>query len=246
MHIAERYPLLNEPRPDIHRIGSLCCAQERGRLRPQELAKPRKDTTTDGMHYRAVECLRVGRVLVSCPSNSLPHESAWDMNSDAKVKVIYIAGYGRSGSTILDIALSQAREVFGAGEITALSRHVWTENEYCACGVPIRSCELWQAIVARWAEGEASDFLSRYHAFQRLYEFACHALLAESRAIAGICRVSAADGSSVPRGGSGVRKGHGTRTRPSFQAGPMRCPRCPRSTFTCCIWSATLGPSPGR
>ena len=50
------------------------------------------------------------------------------------VRVVYIAGYGRSGTTILDIALGQHSVVMGAGEITALTRHVWQENEYCACG----------------------------------------------------------------------------------------------------------------
>lgn len=90
--------------------------------------------------------------------------------SEARVKVIYIVGYGRSGSTILDIVLSQASEVFGGGELTALSRHVWNEDEFCACGERIRSCPIWRAIFARWADGEAPEFLERYHALQRRHE----------------------------------------------------------------------------
>jgi hypothetical protein len=71
-------------------------------------------------------------------------------------KVIYITGYGRSGSTLLDIALGSHPRIFGAGEITALARHVWDNGEYCACGAQVRDCAFWRPIVESWL-GETAD-----------------------------------------------------------------------------------------
>lgn len=68
----------------------------------------------------------------------------------ASRKVIYLTGYGRSGSTLLDIALGSHPQIFGAGELTALARHVWENDEYCACGAQVRNCEFWRPIVEDW------------------------------------------------------------------------------------------------
>ncbi len=68
------------------------------------------------------------------------------------MKVIYIVGYGRSGSTIMDIALGQHPDVFAAGEMSAISRHVWTNNEYCACGQTARACSFWGPVVNEWID----------------------------------------------------------------------------------------------
>lgn len=70
--------------------------------------------------------------------------------------MIYITGYGRSGSTLLDIALGSHPQIFGAGELTALARHVWGNGEYCACGAKVRECAFWKPIVERWL-GETAD-----------------------------------------------------------------------------------------
>lgn len=82
------------------------------------------------------------------------------------LRVAYIAGYGRSGTTVLDIALGQHGAVFGAGEITALTRHVWSGNEYCACGCLVRACPFWSAVVGRWLESEDSSLVERYAGLQ--------------------------------------------------------------------------------
>ena len=92
------------------------------------------------------------------------------MTTHRKLRVIYIAGYGRSGSTILDIALGQHPAIFGAGEITALTRHVWERNEYCACGNPIQDCSLWSAIVQQWLDGQEPSLIEYYSSLQRKFE----------------------------------------------------------------------------
>jgi hypothetical protein len=83
------------------------------------------------------------------------------MTSAMPLKVIFIAGYGRSGSTLLDIALGQHPAVFGAGEMTGLTRRVWAANEFCACGKRVRSCPFWAQVVASWSENRAEP-ISKY------------------------------------------------------------------------------------
>jgi len=67
------------------------------------------------------------------------------MNSG--IKIIFIAGMTRSGSTVLDLLLGQRYPVFSLGE----TRHIWsrgfTFNTRCGCGKRFRECEFWQAVV---------------------------------------------------------------------------------------------------
>ncbi|MET1756696.1 sulfotransferase [Novosphingobium sp. RD2P27] len=81
---------------------------------------------------------------------------------NAPVKVIYIAGYGRSGTTLLDIALAQAPDVMGAGELTTLARHVWTNREFCACGTAVPECDVWHRIVEGWGPSRTNSSLLEY------------------------------------------------------------------------------------
>ena len=99
-----------------------------------------------------------------------PQDGASRPAPPAPVKVIYIAGYGRSGTTLLDVALGQIDGVLGAGEITTLSRHVWSNGEFCACGATVAECRLWQDIVRRWQHGDKPDMLDAYHRSQRRHE----------------------------------------------------------------------------
>ena len=66
--------------------------------------------------------------------------------SAQKLKVLYIAGYGRSGTTILDNVLGQVDGFFTAGEL----RYVWDRgvkgNWLCGCGKPFRGCPFWNTV----------------------------------------------------------------------------------------------------
>ncbi|WP_327753318.1 sulfotransferase [Sphingobium sp. SJ10-10] len=88
----------------------------------------------------------------------------------AAVKLIYVAGYGRSGTTLIDIALGEHPAIMGAGEVTTLARHVWDKDEYCACGARVRDCPEWKAIMARWTQGEPEGFLAGYRRTQEWTE----------------------------------------------------------------------------
>jgi sulfotransferase family protein len=64
-------------------------------------------------------------------------------------KVLYIAGWGRSGSTILDNILGQVDGFFSAGELMFLWRRGLLEGRLCGCGQPVRECETWTRVLAR-------------------------------------------------------------------------------------------------
>jgi hypothetical protein len=62
------------------------------------------------------------------------------------VRVLFIGGLGRSGSTLLDRALGQLDGVWSVGELV----HVWQrgleENNLCGCGRRFRDCVFWRLV----------------------------------------------------------------------------------------------------
>jgi hypothetical protein len=88
------------------------------------------------------------------------------MKSAEPLRIIYICGYGRSGSTILDILLGNSNTIFGAGELGNLPRRVWPQDEYCACGTRVRSCGFWREVIALWQRDAPADMTESYRALQ--------------------------------------------------------------------------------
>lgn len=65
------------------------------------------------------------------------------------MKVLYIAGYGRSGSTILDMTFSMQNNAIGVGELTHIFQH-YTENQRCSCQQPYTRCSFWSRVIEQW------------------------------------------------------------------------------------------------
>ncbi|QSB06957.1 sulfotransferase [Natronoglycomyces albus] len=65
-----------------------------------------------------------------------------------KVRVLFIGGLGRSGTTLLERLLGQLPGVFPLGEITHLWERDLIGDEMCACGATFSYCEFWQRIGA--------------------------------------------------------------------------------------------------
>jgi hypothetical protein len=83
-------------------------------------------------------------------------------------KIIFIAGLGRSGSTIIDNILGQADGFFSAGE----ARDLWNQGceEPCSCGKPLKDCDTWVKIflAAYGREPAGVDFAHALRMSQRL------------------------------------------------------------------------------
>ena len=65
----------------------------------------------------------------------------------SKIKVLYITGWGRSGSTLLDNILGQIEGFFCAGELRFIWERNFIENRLCGCGVPFLDCEVWRRVL---------------------------------------------------------------------------------------------------
>ena len=63
--------------------------------------------------------------------------------STERVRVLYIGGFGRSGSTLLERTLSRVDGLQAVGEL----RHVWdrgvADNQLCGCGAAFHDCDFW-------------------------------------------------------------------------------------------------------
>src|SRR5216683_3159286 len=78
-----------------------------------------------------------------------------NQQSTPRVRVLYIAGTGRSGSTLLANTLGQVKGVFNAGEIRYLWQRGMLENRLCGCSRHFMDCPFWQEVV-REALGPAA------------------------------------------------------------------------------------------
>jgi hypothetical protein len=68
------------------------------------------------------------------------------LTPEAPIKILYIGGTGRTGSTLIDRILGQFDGVFNAGELAFVWRHGLRDGGRCSCGEPLISCSVWQKI----------------------------------------------------------------------------------------------------
>jgi hypothetical protein len=73
------------------------------------------------------------------------------------VKVLYVAGLGRSGSTILANTLGQGEGFFSGGELNFIWKHALIENRLCGCGRPTRECPFWGRVFDGEFGGQSED-----------------------------------------------------------------------------------------
>src|SRR6266550_3928756 len=67
--------------------------------------------------------------------------------------VVYIAGSGRSGSTLLERALGEIPGFVNVGELIDLYRRVAEHGERCGCGQEFAECPFWSQVGERAAGG---------------------------------------------------------------------------------------------
>jgi hypothetical protein len=62
------------------------------------------------------------------------------------IRVLYLGGMGRSGSTLAERLLGELPGVCVAGEVVHLWQRGVTDNERCGCGADFGRCEFWSAV----------------------------------------------------------------------------------------------------
>ena len=89
------------------------------------------------------------------------------------INVIYVAGTGRSGSTVFDRVLGTLDGVTSFNEIYRMMSDGLVRNDRCACGENFRACPFWVEIVGRTFAGpEHEQHITRlFYKFDRTRQF---------------------------------------------------------------------------
>jgi O-antigen/teichoic acid export membrane protein len=88
----------------------------------------------------------VDPTVLSALSSKKSADNDPQQSAKPKIKILYIAGEGRSGSTIIGNVLGEMDHAFSAGEIG----YLWSLNQeharYCSCKEELKDCPVWQKI----------------------------------------------------------------------------------------------------
>jgi hypothetical protein len=85
----------------------------------------------------------------------------------SRVTVVYLGGFGRSGSTLVERMLGAAPGWVNVGELVDLARSVAPDDELCGCGRSFATCPVWTAVGDRAFGGWTAELLARLAALQR-------------------------------------------------------------------------------
>jgi hypothetical protein len=87
------------------------------------------------------------------------------------VTVLYIAGLGRSGSTLLERILGRVPGCVPVGEVVFLWERGLRDNELCGCGVRFRQCPFWTRVgeeaFGGWEALDVAQVLALRHRVDR-------------------------------------------------------------------------------
>ncbi|WP_199043477.1 sulfotransferase [Glycomyces salinus] len=79
------------------------------------------------------------------------------------MRVVYVLGRGRSGSTLIGQVLGALDGWFSAGEIRVLWDPVLTHDSPCACGEPVRQCPIWSRVLDRLEDMDREQVVRWQH-----------------------------------------------------------------------------------
>lgn len=86
------------------------------------------------------------------------------------LRLVYIAGVARSGSTVLDSVLGNHPQIQSVGELAKLASDGWLHNFYCSCGNPSQDCPFWGAVHEAWCSLNGSVSVEEYVDIQNKVE----------------------------------------------------------------------------
>lgn len=95
----------------------------------------------------------------------------------AALDVIYVAGSGRSGTTVLDRVLGTLEGVTSFNELYCLLTDGVVNNDNCACGARFNDCGFWREAIARSIDGpthmarvrDLYERIDHMHVFPKIY-----------------------------------------------------------------------------
>lgn len=87
--------------------------------------------------------------------------------SISPIRVLYIMGYGRSGSTVLDSVLGNHPDIESVGELINLPRSI-LNNEFCACSRRTKECDFWKNVEKEWIERTGMKQINEYSPLEKV------------------------------------------------------------------------------
>lgn len=89
--------------------------------------------------------------------------------------VLFVGGFGRSGSTLVERVIEATPQAVSLGEVVHLWRRGILEDELCGCGEPFSQCAFWTEVGDRafggWAEVDVDRVLALHDAVDRQRRF---------------------------------------------------------------------------
>lgn len=92
------------------------------------------------------------------------------------VKVLYVAGVGRSGSTVLECLLNLAPGYAACGEVTFLWERGLRGRHRCGCGETIPACAVWGPVVAEIPADQQEEAWTLHRRLARFRSLPAHLL----------------------------------------------------------------------
>lgn len=91
--------------------------------------------------------------------------------SSSAPAVLYIGGFGRSGSTLVERVVQAAPQAVSLGEVVHLWKRGVVGDEPCGCGVAFSECPFWRAVGERafggWNALDVDDVLALHDVVDR-------------------------------------------------------------------------------
>lgn len=81
--------------------------------------------------------------------------------------LLFVAGVGRSGSTLLERMLASLDGFVAVGEVVHLNDRALVENQRCGCGAPFSECPFWSRVGVAAFDGWANVDGAARHAQRR-------------------------------------------------------------------------------
>lgn len=92
------------------------------------------------------------------------------MSPAGRVKLLYIAGWGRSGTTLMDNLLGQLDGCVSTGELHNLWQRGIIDARDCGCGRRLKDCDWWASVFERGLGGVSdADATAAIRAQQQLH-----------------------------------------------------------------------------
>jgi hypothetical protein len=88
--------------------------------------------------------------------------------TDPQRTILYIAGAGRSGSTLIEMILGNLPGFFSVGEIRFFWEYITRPDVFCGCGEALDACPFWAPVATELSVGHGLDLQEMAHLATKL------------------------------------------------------------------------------